>query len=349
MTKHLGNKRNLIVLIGSIIISLGLNGCQVSSDDSQNGAEPKQEDITASVNGAGSGNYKKINLNIMPATVMWIGVGDAKRNLKVSEDGYVIKEPTAPPLILNGKSYDFFIVNNSDGTISIRTGKNGRYLCADSHVDPMNPNPPLVANRDIIGPWEKFTKQNVTGGFYLISGNNNKYIGINSGRLAANNIPEVFNFVGSSYVGSSYNEAWNVTLKSTANNQYVCAATYTLDPGYPLNANRASAGPWETFDLIFMGPWFDNQVAVALRARSNYKFVCADYDVSKVLLYNNRTDVDTWEIFILTDLGNNQITLKCYSGNNGYVGIYSPFDIHNSPVYANLSSGQTFVISQIQP
>jgi hypothetical protein len=59
------------------------------------------------------------------------------------------------PLIANrttvGPWETFQIVSNPDGSVSLRSLANGRYVAAESAG-----NAPLVANRTAIGGWEKF-------------------------------------------------------------------------------------------------------------------------------------------------------------------------------------------------
>ena len=45
------------------------------------------------------------------------------------------------------------LADEGDGRVSIRIGGSGRYVCADPNV----PDDPLMANRDTVGPWERFT------------------------------------------------------------------------------------------------------------------------------------------------------------------------------------------------
>ena len=47
------------------------------------------------------------------------------------------------------ETYD--LVNNSDGTISLRSHANNRYVTAEA-----GGRRPLIANRTATGPWEKF-------------------------------------------------------------------------------------------------------------------------------------------------------------------------------------------------
>ena len=49
----------------------------------------------------------------------------------------------------NWETYD--LVNNSDGTVSLRSQANSRYVTAEA-----GGGRPLIANRTAIGPWEKF-------------------------------------------------------------------------------------------------------------------------------------------------------------------------------------------------
>ncbi len=69
-----------------------------------------------------------------------------------------------------------------------------------------------------------------------------------------------------------------ISLRARANNMYVCADNAGASP---LIANRAAAGPWETFDVLDAGGG-----NVALRAHANNQIVCADNAGAPPLIAN---------------------------------------------------------------
>ena len=81
------------------------------------------------------------------------------------------------PLIANRASYGgdwekITVVNNSDGTISLKSGANGKYVCAV-----IDENSQLLARSASIGTWEKFYPvQAGDGKFGLKAVANNKYV-----------------------------------------------------------------------------------------------------------------------------------------------------------------------------
>ncbi|MFE5209022.1 mucin-2 [Streptomyces sp. NPDC056600] len=100
-----------------------------------------------------------------------------------------------------------------------------------------------------------------------------------------------------------------VSLRSRANNQYVCAENAGANP---LVANRATVGDWERFDLVDLGGG-----AVALRARVNSRYVCAE-NAGSGSLVANRTSVGPWETFQRVNNSDGSISLRAQV-NNLYV------------------------------
>ncbi|SMO40278.1 Cellulase (glycosyl hydrolase family 5) [Saccharicrinis carchari] len=84
------------------------------------------------------------------------------------------------PLVANRSSYGgawetFTVVHNSDGTISLKSEANGKYVCAVHDEDNR-----LIARSSGIGAWEKFYIEKITSTqFALKSSYNNKYVTIN--------------------------------------------------------------------------------------------------------------------------------------------------------------------------
>ncbi|MDT0347416.1 poly(ethylene terephthalate) hydrolase family protein [Streptomyces litchfieldiae] len=100
-----------------------------------------------------------------------------------------------------------------------------------------------------------------------------------------------------------------ISLRSRANNQYVCAENAG---GSPLIANRTAIGPWERFDLVDLGGG-----AVALRAQANGQYVCAENAGGSPLIAN-RTAIGPWETFQRVNNADGSISLRAQA-NNQYV------------------------------
>ena len=167
--------------------------------------------------------------------------GDPVQCQRTLRDG---RERRSSALIANralvGDWERFQIVNNADGSLSLRANANGRYVTAENAG-----SSPLIANRTAIGLWEKFTQ------------------------------------VGPSTV---------ISLRADVNNRYVVAEN---SGGSPPVANRTAIGTWEQFDLLDVGAG-----DVALRSRANGLYVTAENAGSSPLIAN-RTAVNAWERFQL--------------------------------------------------
>ncbi len=100
-----------------------------------------------------------------------------------------------------------------------------------------------------------------------------------------------------------------VSLRSRANNQYVCAENAGAEA---LLANRTAIGPWEQFDLVDLGGG-----GVALRAHANGQYVCAE-DAGAEPLIASRTAIGVWETFQRVDNANGSISLRA-EANDRYV------------------------------
>jgi len=83
-----------------------------------------------------------------------------------------------------GEAQLLTLADEGDGRVSIRIGGSGRYVCADPNV----PDDPLMANRDTVGPWERFevaksphdankiTLQAESSGFYVCAEDTGKVV-----------------------------------------------------------------------------------------------------------------------------------------------------------------------------
>jgi hypothetical protein len=81
-----------------------------------------------------------------------------------------------------------------------------------------------------------------------------------------------------------------VALRAKSNGQYVAAENAGAAA---LIANRASAGAWETFQLVR-----NSDGTVSLRATVNSRYVAADNGGASPLIAN-RTSIGQWEKFDL--------------------------------------------------
>jgi alpha-L-fucosidase 2 len=95
-------------------------------------------------------------------------------------------------------------------------------------------------------------------------------------------------------------------LRAMANNLYVTAGTA------PLIASAATVGSGERFDLVDLGGG-----NVALRARVNNMFVCAEAAGAQALIAN-RASAGSWETFARVDNSDGTISLRA-TVNNKYV------------------------------
>jgi lysophospholipase L1-like esterase len=130
---------------------------------------------------------------------------------------------------------------HSSGVVSLRAQANGKLVTADSAGAE-----PLIANRDVIGPWEQFD---------LIDLGNHRV----ALRAHANNLFVTAANAGAPLRASSAtagtaetlvlinNKDHSVTLRSAPTGKYVCAERAGATA---LVANRAAIGSWEKFDLI---------------------------------------------------------------------------------------------------
>lgn len=98
-------------------------------------------------------------------------------------------------------------------------------------------------------------------------------------------------------------------LTSLANGKLVCAE----DAGAkPLTANRAKAGPWETFEV-----WVVGSNRIALKSMANDKFVCAEGGGAKPLVAN-RNEIGPWQTFEIRYVEGDHVALKSV-GNQRFV------------------------------
>ncbi len=252
----------------------------------------------------------------------------------VANEKYVATENGgSDPIVANRDNYSgswetFYIVNNDDGTVSIKADANNKYICAV--LDEENQ---LTPRSDSISTWEKFKIYKINDSEYGIrSAENGKYVKAdldNGGKLIAGSDSisgawEAFNIekVGDTTTNDKI-EKWDgsssvtyntvklsngkYSIKSVANEKYVVAENGGSDP---IVANRDSyGGSWETFYLIN-----NDDGTVSLKADANNKYVCAVLDEENQLVPRSES-VGTWEKFQIYKISDTEYGLK--SAENG--------------------------------
>ncbi|MFC5532597.1 DUF5010 domain-containing protein [Cohnella yongneupensis] len=145
-----------------------------------------------------------------------------------------------PALALNGPGKADAALPVIGETIALKALSNNNYVCADNAgADP------LIANRATAGVWEQFVVRDAGGGLFALQSNaNNKYVSKRADNVLIASATTIGANEKFQIIDAGGN---NVYLKSGANNQYVDA---DISPTLPLIANRASAGPWETFQKV---------------------------------------------------------------------------------------------------
>ena len=251
----------------------------------------------------------------------------------VNEKYVAAENGGSDPIVANRDNYSgswetFYIVNNDDGTVSIKADANNKYICAV--LDEENQ---LTPRSDSISTWEKFKIYKINDSEYGIrSAENGKYVKAdldNGGKLIAGSDSiagawEAFNIekVGDTTTNDKI-EKWDgsssvtyntvklsngkYSIKSVANEKYVVAENGGSDP---IVANRDSyGGSWETFYVIN-----NDDGSVSLKADANNKYVCAVLDEENQLVPRSES-VGTWEKFQIYKISDTEYGLK--SAENG--------------------------------
>ena len=251
----------------------------------------------------------------------------------VNEKYVAAENGGSDPIVANRDSYSgswetFYIVNNDDGTVSIKADANNKYVCAV--LDEENQ---LTPRSNSISTWEKFKIYKINDSEYGIrSAENGKYVKAdldNGGKLIAGSDSiagawEAFNIekVGDTTTNDKI-EKWDgsssvtyntvklsngkYSIKSVANEKYVVAENGGSDP---IVANRDSyGGSWETFYLIN-----NDDGTVSLKADANNKYVCAVLDEENQLVPRS-DNVGTWEKFQIYKISDTEYGLR--SAENG--------------------------------
>jgi aryl-phospho-beta-D-glucosidase BglC (GH1 family) len=220
------------------------------------------------------------------------------------------------------------LVNNSDGTVSLKSGANGKYICAV--IDEENQ---LLARSENIGTWEKFhlvrinneqcALKAVANGKYVKADLDNKAV-LKASSDSVAGAWEAFTLTKADQSSSGNGqEEVKETLKegkyyltATANGQVVCAEE---GGAAAIAATRASyGGAWETFYVVGNGDG-----TISLKSEANGKYVCAVIDSISELLPRSG-QIDTWEKFIPVRVNENQYALQSMAN-----GKYVKADLNN--------------------
>lgn len=191
--------------------------------------------------------------------------------VKLPNGKYSIKSVAAEnggsnPIVANRDNYSgswetFYIVNNDDGTVSIKADANNKYICAV--LDEENQ---LTPRSDSISTWEKFKIYKINDSEYGIrSAENGKYVKAdldNGGKL----------IVGSDSIAGAW-EAFNIEKVGDTTNDNV--ATFYENSNYGGWSVSLPEGTYDCSDIIAKG--IKNDAISSLKVNSGYK----------VTLYNN--------------------------------------------------------------
>ncbi|QLQ38728.1 PKD domain-containing protein [Micromonospora robiginosa] len=210
-----------------------------------------------------------------------------------------------------GADGQFDLADAGNGQVALLSRATNRYLSVSATV---------LAVSTAVGPNETFVLlRNTDGTISLKATVNSRYVGVSSTVELTAIAPGITN--AEKFYRVNVADA-NRTLKATVNGRYVSAESAGAKP---LIANRATAGPWETFDLADLG---SGQVGVF--AHANNRFVCAD-NVGLNPLIANRTSAGAWEKFTVTRNADGTTSLKA-TINSRYV---SADNVGTNPLIAN--------------
>ena len=185
----------------------------------------------------------------------------------VANEKYVATENGgSDPIVANRDNYSgswetFYIVNNDDGTVSIKADANNKYICAV--LDEENQ---LTPRSDSISTWEKFKIYKINDSEYGIrSAENGKYVKAdldNGGKL----------IVGSDSIAGAW-EAFNIEkVGDTTTNDNV--ATFYENSNYSGWSVSLPEGTYDHSDIIAKG--IKNDAISSLKVSSGYKVTLYD-------------------------------------------------------------------------
>ena len=184
----------------------------------------------------------------------------------VANEKYVATENGgSDPIVANRDNYSgswetFYIVNNDDGTVSIKADANNKYICAV--LDEENQ---LTPRSDSISTWEKFKIYKINDSEYGIrSAENGKYVKAdldNGGKLIA----------GSDSIAGAW-EAFNIEKVGDTTNDNV--ATFYENSNYSGWSVSLPEGTYDYSDIIAKG--IKNDAISSLKVSSGYKVTLYD-------------------------------------------------------------------------
>lgn len=184
----------------------------------------------------------------------------------VNEKYVVAENGGSDPIVANRDNYSgswetFYIVNNDDGTVSIKADANNKYVCAV--LDEENQ---LTPRSDSISTWEKFKIYKINDSEYGIrSAENGKYVKAdldNGGKLIA----------GSDSIAGAW-EAFNIEkVGDTTTNDNV--ATFYENSNYSGWSVSLPEGTYDYSDIIAKG--IKNDAISSLKVSSGYKVTLYD-------------------------------------------------------------------------
>ncbi|WP_432832835.1 PKD domain-containing protein [Dactylosporangium sp. CA-092794] len=210
-----------------------------------------------------------------------LGGGDVAVRAQVN-NRYLAVDQASKRLIANAtQPVPFRYVAGADGAVSLQHKASGKYVST-------NGDRQLTADRDAIGPWEKFLAARDVNHWIRAEANGRYVTAEDGGRgpLIANRTQigswETFDLLDAG-------DGWTA-LFSHANYTFVVAEA---GGAKPLVANRTAVGPWEKF-VVLINP--DNATVQALYAGANNKLVTAEAGGAQPLIAN-RTAIGSWEQF----------------------------------------------------
>ena len=183
----------------------------------------------------------------------------------VNEKYVAAENGGSDPIVANRDNYSgswetFYIVNNDDGTVSIKADANNKYICAV--LDEENQ---LTPRSDSISTWEKFKIYKINDSEYGIrSAENGKYVKAdldNGGKLIA----------GSDSIAGAW-EAFNIEKVGDTTNDNV--ATFYENSNYSGWSVSLPEGTYDYSDIIAKG--IKNDAISSLKVSSGYKVTLYD-------------------------------------------------------------------------
>ncbi len=197
-----------------------------------------------------------------------VKLSNGKYSIKsVANEKYVVAENGgSDPIVANRDNYSgswetFYLINNDDGTVSLKADANNKYVCAV--LDEENQ---LTPRSDSISTWEKFKIYKINDSEYGIrSAENGKYVKAdldNGGKLIA----------GSDSIAGAW-EAFNIEkVGDTTTNDNV--ATFYENSNYSGWSVSLPEGTYDYSDIIAKG--IKNDAISSLKVSSGYKVTLYD-------------------------------------------------------------------------